>query len=109
METIEARVHEAKAAWLKGLSLERSGDLTAAYVCYRAAHDLVVDCPQMHMTAHRHLKRINLKRRDYRELLTDVFLLGFSSIGVFELVAYLMKGKVLGSVLCTRRGADARA
>jgi hypothetical protein len=105
MDTIKDSVRAANAAWIRGQDLERSGDLLAAHACYRLAHDLVVDCPKMHAKAHRRLKQINLKRRSYRALSTDLLLLGLSPVGIFELIAYLMKGHVIGSVLCQRKGA----
>jgi hypothetical protein len=103
MTSIDNRAQQAQAAWAKGQAFEASGRLEAAHACYRDAHDLVVDCPKMHRMAHQHLKRLNTRRGSYRELMTDLVLLGLAPLGVFEAVAYLMKGQVLGSVLCARR------
>jgi len=103
MTSIDNRAQQAQAAWAQGQAFEASGHLEAAHACFRDAHDLVVDCPKMHRMAHQHLKRINTLRSSYRELMADLVLLSLAPLGVFEVVAYLMKGQVLASVLCARR------
>ncbi len=95
---------QAEAAWQQGLLDEQAGRLDAAYAHYRLAHDLVVDCPRLHEVAHEHLKRLNTRRRAWRELMTDLVLLGLAPLGVFEGVAWLMKRQVLGGVICARGG-----
>jgi hypothetical protein len=92
---------QAEAAWQLGMQDEQSNRLEEAYVHFRKAHDLVVDCPRLHHAAHLHMRRLNLKRRAYRELLTDVVLLGLAPLAIFEIVAFLMKRQVLGGVICT--------
>ena len=103
MKTFDRRNEDAQIALREGIAHEGSGDLQAAYESFRLAHDLVVDCPQLHKEAHQHLRRVNLKRRSYRELATDLFLLGLAPVFIFELVAFMMKGQVLGGVICGRR------
>lgn len=93
---------QAEAEWARGEHCERAGQLDAAYRHFRAAHDLVVDCPRLHQQAHRHLLRINLQRRGWRELLTDVVLLSLAPLWIFEVVAYAMKKQVLGGQVCRR-------
>ena len=93
---------QAEAAWQLGMRRERAGRLDEASLAFRQAHDLVVDCPRLHQLTHRHLHRLNLRRRAWRDLMTDVFLLGLAPLAMFEIVAYLMKRQVLGGVICAR-------
>lgn len=102
MKAFDQRNILVQEAWHEGLIHEERGDLDAAYESFRVAHDLVVDCPRLHQVAHRHLSRINARRRSYRELATDLFLLGLAGAGSFELVAFLLKGQVLGGLVCGR-------
>jgi len=95
---------QAEAAWQLGLHEEQAGRLDAAYEHFRQAHDLVVDCPRLHEKAHQHLRRLNTRRQAWRELLTDLFLLGLAPVGVFEIVAWMMKRQVLGGEWCARGG-----
>lgn len=99
---------QAEAAWQLGLLEEQAGRLEAAFEHFRQAHDLVVDCPRLHQKAHQHLRRLNTRRQAWRDWLTDVFLLGLAPVGVFELVAWLMKRQVLGGEWCAR-GARTQA
>jgi hypothetical protein len=102
MTTITDMARQAEAAWQLGLQAEQAGRLDEAHVHLRRAHDLVVDCPRLHHTAHQHLRRLNIKRGAYRELLTDVFLLGLAPLAIFEIVAFMMKQQVLGGGICAR-------
>ena len=102
MESFENRNAQAQEALQKGLLEEQNGNFQNAYESFRIAHDLVVDCPRLHQMAHLHLRRVNMKRKNYRELATDLFLLGFARLGIFELVAFMMKGQVLGGIICGR-------
>jgi hypothetical protein len=99
---ITAVAAQAEAAWQQGLAHEQAGRLDLAYCHFRLAHDLVVDCPRLHQVAHQHLRRLNLQRRAWRELLTDVLLLGLAPLAIFEAVAFLMKRQVLGGAVCAR-------
>lgn len=99
---IDDIARQAEAAWQSGLQCECTGQLDAAHQHFRHAHDLVVDCPRLHQQAHRHLLRVNLRRQAWREVLTDVVLLGLAPLWVFELVAYAMKKQVLGGSICAR-------
>lgn len=101
---IDDIARQAQVAWQHGLQCERTGQLDAAHQHFRHAHDLVVDCPRLHQQAHRHLLRVNLRRKAWRELLTDVVLLGLAPLWVFELVAYAMRKQVLGGSICARNG-----
>jgi hypothetical protein len=94
--------NQAHAAWQLGQQAEQAGRLDEAYAHFRQAHDLVVDCPRLHQTAHRHLRRLNLQRRAYGELFTDLILLGLAPLAIFEIVAFVMKRQVLGGALCAR-------
>ncbi|CAH0355568.1 hypothetical protein [Aquabacterium sp. CECT 9606] len=102
MTSIEDIAHQAEAAWQLGMQDEQAGRMEAAHAHFRRAHDLVVDCPRLHHTAHVHLRRLNIKRRAYRDLLTDVLLLGLAPLAIFEIVAFLMKRQVLGGTICAR-------
>jgi hypothetical protein len=103
MNSIEQRAMRAQALWASGRAQQAAGRLDQAHAQFREAHDLVVDCPRLHQTAHQHLRALNGQRRAWRELGTDLFLLGFARLGVFELVALLMKRQVLGGLLCDRK------
>jgi hypothetical protein len=100
MTSLTELATEVEAAWHAGVQAELAGRLDAAYAHFRQAHDLVVACPKMHRQAHRHLRRINQRRRAWRELGTDLVLLSLAPLASFEIVAYLMKGQVLGGHLC---------
>jgi hypothetical protein len=102
MTNITDMARQAEAAWQLGLLEEQAGRLDEAHVHVRRAHDLVVDCPRLHHTAHQHLRRLNIKRHAYRELLTDLFLLGLAPLAIFEIVAFLMKQQVLVGAICAR-------
>jgi hypothetical protein len=91
---------QADAAWQRGLEAEQAGRLDVAHAHFRQAHDLVVACPKMHRQAHQHLRRLNARRRAWRELATDLFLLALAPVASFEIVAWLMTRQVLGGKLC---------
>jgi hypothetical protein len=95
----------AHAAWQQGLEAEQAGRLDEACAHFRRAHDLVVDCPRLHQQAHVHLRRLNVQRRAWRELATDLFLLTLAPLAIFEIVAFLMTRQVLGGVICARHQA----
>ncbi len=91
-----------EAEWQQGMRDEQEGRLDEAWAHFRRAHDLVVDCPRLHQVAHRHLLRLNRQRRAWRELMTDVLLLGLAPLSIFEVLAYMMKRQVLGGAICAR-------
>jgi hypothetical protein len=93
---------QAEAAWQRGLRSQHAGRLEEAYGHFRQAHDLVVDCPRLHQRAHQHLRKLNVERRAWGELLTDLVLLGLAPLAIFEIVAYVMKRQVLGGAICAR-------
>ncbi|MCG8670349.1 MAG: hypothetical protein MI867_13105 [Pseudomonadales bacterium] len=99
---VTSRVQHANALIENGLNAEQSGDLNLAYQYFTEAHDAMLDCPRLHKKAHQHLKRVNWKIGHYGELLSDVFVLSLAPIGFFEALAFFMKSKVLGEVICKR-------
>lgn len=103
--TITERANAARHSWVAGRQLEGLGFFDEAYLKYTTAHDLVIDCPRMHWQAHRHLARINWKRRNIGELIEDRLLLCFAPLGVFVLIAWLLKRNVLKESFCTGRPA----
>jgi hypothetical protein len=100
---------QADAAWQQALKDEQAGRLDEAYAALRRIHDLVVDCPRLHHMAHQHLRRVNIKRRAWRELFTDLVLLALAPLAIFEIVAFMMKRQVLGGVVCARARRPARS
>jgi hypothetical protein len=106
MNDIADIARQAEAAWHRGQQAERAGRLQEAHGQFRLAHDLVVDCPRLHHVAHQHLRRLNARRHAWRELATDLILLGLAPLAIFELVAFLMKRQVLGGLICARSRAQ---
>lgn len=104
-EPITDRADAARANWDAGRQLEAQGLFDEAYLKYTAAHDLLIDCPRMHWHAHQHLARINWKRRNIGELIEDRLLLCFAPLGIFVLIAWLLKRNVLTESFCTGRPA----
>jgi hypothetical protein len=102
MSTLTDMARQADAAWRLAMQDEQAGRLNEAYEHMRRAHDMVVDCPRLHHMAHQHLRRLNIKRRAWRELVTDLVLLGLAPLAIFEIVAFMMKRQVLGGVICAR-------
>lgn len=97
---IKDRALAAEGKWKLAQEFEQGGELDAAYATYTEAHDLVIDCPRLHWRSHQHLARINWKRRNIKELIEDRLLLSVAPLGIFVLIAYLLKKQVLGEELC---------
>jgi hypothetical protein len=106
---ITSIAQQAEAAWQRGLHSQNAGRLEEAHGHFRQAHDLVVDCPRLHQRAHQHLRKLNVERRAWGELLTDLVLLGLAPLAIFEIVALVMKRQVRGGAICARgpRGGNA--
>ena len=104
MTPIETRAEQASLLWQQGMAAEAMGDLHRAYALFTEAHDLVIDCANLHRKAHEHLRGVNLKLGNVVELATDWALHCFAPLGVFELVAYFAKSDAARSVICRQRG-----
>ena len=102
METIELRIDTAEHLWHSGAQAESTADYALAYQLYTEAHDLIMDCAQLHQRAHEQLRRVNIKLGHYSELSGDWLLHFLAPLGVFELVAWLSKTDAFGSALCKR-------
>jgi hypothetical protein len=84
----EARVAFAWEAFARGDALLAEGRAKEAWTAYTEGHDVVLDCPAMHLESHRRLRRANQAAGYWGEWLTDVALLLLAPFGVFELVAW---------------------
>lgn len=102
MDTIEERTEKADQLWNSAMDAESLGNYSLAYELHTQAHDLIMDCAQLHQKAHIHLRRVNLKIGNYGELATDWLLHLFAPFGVFELVSYFSKSGTFGSEFCKR-------
>ena len=100
MDEFEARQALACSLWAKGDACLEAGDRDAAYAHYTTAHDLIMDCPRLHLAAHRRLRRVTRFHRDKREFLTDTLLVRLAPLGIFEVIAFAMRSKVLRIALC---------
>lgn len=88
---LSQRIAQAQALWQRGLDAESRLQYPEAYRLHTQAHDLIIDCPQLHQQAHEQLRRVNWKLGHYGELVTDWALHLFAPLGVFEMVAYFAK------------------
>lgn len=100
MEDFEARQARALALWKAGDACIRSGDRAGAYAQFTAAHDLIMDCPRLHLEAHRQLRQVTRFHRDPREFWTDTLLVWLAPLGIFEALAFAMRSKVWRVALC---------
>lgn len=92
----------------KIISLWQDGDIELsnknyqrAYKFYTEAHDLIIDCPKLHLRAHQHLQRVNRHINKF-EFLIDTILIQLAPIKIFELVAYMNDSKVFRTIICKR-------
>jgi hypothetical protein len=99
--TVSNRIARAEGLFEEAQAYEARGELEAAYARFTEGHDLIVDCPRMHVVAHRHLLRVN-RALGRREALTDRLLLLFAPLGVFELVAFFQRRSVFVPAACAR-------
>ncbi len=101
MDRLEDRIARAEALFTEAEACEARGELDAAYARFTEGHDLIVDCPRMHLVAHRHLLRVN-RALGRREALTDRLLLLFAPLGVFELVGFFQRKSLVVPAACAR-------
>jgi hypothetical protein len=102
---LDARRLDADRFWTQGDDALAARNYPAAYRLYTLAHDLVTDCPELHLEAHRRLKRVTILHADKREFLTDWLLIQLAPLKVFELIAYFMHGGAPGDAVCRRNAA----
>jgi hypothetical protein len=102
LSAIEIRAADALRFWQQGELAQSGGQLDEAYRLFTVAHDLVTDCPRLHLQAHRRLRTINRLRRNWGEYCTDSLLLMLAPLGMFELLALLFRSKVAGLEACRR-------
>lgn len=91
MKGIETRSADAARLWQLGDAALATGNPELAYRKYTEAHDLVVDCPPLHIRAHRKLREVTRYRRPRTEYYTDNVLLWLAPLGVFELIAWYFR------------------
>ena len=100
MNDIAARARQAEALWAQADRAMAAANHADAYRLYTEAHDLVTDCPDLHRRSHERLQVINRLTGNWREYLGDRFLLLTAPLGVFQLVAFFLRSRVIGSELC---------
>lgn len=98
----EIRLSQALDLKTQALKAKQSNDYLQAYALMTEAHDLVVDCPKQHALMHKELLRINWQIRNYGELMGDCFLAVFKPLGVFEVLAYVLKHQIIDDERCRR-------
>ena len=108
MDEFEARRARALSLWEDGDACLEKGDREGAYARYTAAHDLIMDCPSLHLAAHRQLRQVTRFHRDKREFWTDTLLIWLAPLGIFEAIAFAMRSKVWRIAAC-RHGAASTA
>ena len=102
MDDIKQRAQQAQALWARGDAAFKRGDLDEAYRLHTQAHDLIVDCPELHRRAHQKLAAVNRLNGRRGELMTDRFLLATAPLGMFRLLAWYFRSRVAGSEHCRR-------
>ena len=100
MDELETRQARALALWKEGDACLENGDRAGAYARYTIAHDLIMDCPSLHLTAHRYLRPVTRLHRDKREFWTDTLLIWLAPLGIFEAIAFAMRSTVWRNDLC---------
>ena len=103
MDSIAIRSRQAEKLWQRGDAALAGRDETRAYRFYTDAHDLVTDCPKLHLTAHRRLRSVTRRHSNKGEFITDTLLVTLAPLGIFELIALAMRSKVGRDALCRRR------
>jgi hypothetical protein len=104
-EPVEIRTRKANSFWADGDRAFAAKQYEKAYRLYTQGHDLITDCPKMHLEAHRRLKRVTVLHADKREFLSDWLLIKLAPLGVFELVAKFMHAGAADSAACKRGAA----
>jgi len=102
MHDIAQRIHEADTLWKLGDDRLSSEDGAGAYRLYTQAHDLVTDCPSLHLQAHRRLRRVSARHGHRFEQLTDSALIALAPLGVFELIAWFKRSSSAADQACKR-------
>ena len=102
MDDIQERSKQAQALWSRGDASFKVNDLTETYRLYTEAHDLVTDCPSLHKQAHQKLAAVNRLNGRRGELFTDHFLLATAPIGIFTVIAWFFRSRVVGDALCRK-------
>ena len=100
MDDFDSRRTRALELWKKGNACVETGDRAEAYAHFTEAHDLIMDCPRLHLEAHRHLREVTRFHSDKREYWTDVVLIGLAPLGIFQALALAMRSKVWRLALC---------
>ena len=100
--SFEMRLSQALDLKQQALKAKQSNDYLQAYSLMTDAHDLVIDCPKQHALMHDELLRINWKIGNYGELMGDCFLAVFKPLGVFEVLAYVLKHQIIDDERCRR-------
>ena len=100
--SFELRLHQALNLKQRALKAKQSNDYSQAYVLMTEAHDLVVDCPKQHALMHDELRHINWKIGNYGELMGDCFLAVFKPLGIFDVLAYVLKRQIIDDERCRR-------
>ncbi len=104
-EPLATRIAAAEALWQQGDALLAAADGAAAYRAYTAAHDLILDCPRLHLRAHQKLRQVTREHGERGELITDTLLLWLAPLGVFELIAWAVRSSVKADAACRRSAA----
>lgn len=102
MDPISQRSADAERLWRDGDAALSSGQPEQAYRYYTAAHDLVTDCPRLHLEAHRRLRQVTRTRDPRGEYLTDTILVALAPLGVFELIAVFFRSRMARMADCRR-------
>ncbi|MDP9141079.1 MAG: hypothetical protein M3O62_09840 [Pseudomonadota bacterium] len=104
VETTAQRIQRAEKLWKQGDIILSAGNRERAYKLYTEAHDAIVDCPRLHLTAHRKLRLVTRYHRNKTEFITDNILVWLAPIGIFELIGLFTHSRVRREAL-RRRGA----
>lgn len=102
MDDIQQRSKQARTLWSRGDASFQSGDLAEAYRLYTEAHDLIMDCPELHRQSHQKLAIVNRLNGNRRELLADRFLLITAPLGIFTVIAWFLRSQVTGDAICKK-------
>lgn len=103
MQSIEIRAAEADRLWSGGDAALAAHDRERAYRLYTQAHDLIMDCARLHERAHHKLRTVTRLHADRREFYTDSLLIALAPLGVFQLISFALRSKVMASTICRGR------
>ncbi|HEY1075935.1 MAG TPA: hypothetical protein VGE51_04545 [Fontimonas sp.] len=102
MDALNIRIQRADELWKQGDLTLAAGNRERAYRLYTEAPDAIVDCPQLHLTAHRKLRQVTRFHRNKTEYITDNLLIWLAPVGVFELIARFNRSNVRAQAACRR-------